>query len=105
VQVVHQAIIKLLLVLVVTHQSHTVAQLLLLKVVAVVLIMHLMAQMEDVVVEVPNLIEQGVHQFSHHKTLEFQVFNSLVMLVGRVVNITVVQLDLVVEAVPEVLVV
>ena len=44
-------------------------------------------------------------QFSHHKTLEFQVFNRLVMLVGRGVNITVVQLDLVVEAVPEVLVV
>ena len=93
------------LVLVVTQQSHTVAQLLLLKVVAVVLITLLMAQSEDVVVEVPNLIEQGVHQISHHKTLGFQVLHNLVMLVGRVVNITVVQLDLVVEAVPEVLVV
>ena len=63
--------------------------------------MELLDKLVGLVLVVLNLDNLVVHPHNHHKTLEFQVFNSLVMLVGRVVNITVVRLDLEVEAVPD----
>ena len=66
--------------------------------------MPLLVELEDLVVEVLNQIPLLDHQINPHKTLVYQVFHNLVMLVVQEEVIEVVVMDLVVVEVLVVLV-
>jgi hypothetical protein len=73
-------------------------------VVVEVLTMQQLVELVDLVVEVLNQILLVDHQINHHKTLVYQVFHNMVILVDKVEVTTVLMMDLVVEEVLAVLV-